>query len=510
MSAAGSSESRDAGILVFGRFVAMLAEAAMPFLIVRLLGKAEFGAFSGLMMIYSTLSVVLTAGFPAAVLYFLADREAPERAAITRRLFGVQLLLGAALAVFFIGLSVFGQSVLEAFGRWIANDPRRAGEASLDLGNLAYFSVFVLFDIAWRSFPNFLIAEKRARGAAAFGVLRAIGMSMGTLVPAALGAGVLGIIGGLTIFGVVQGLAMAWTIHRIYRNTERTSANVDMVQIVKFGFPLGLTEVVSRVNAEVDKYLILAFMTVEALAEYRVGAWQIPVISIPYSVGHVYTPRFVQLIKDGRPEEVMALWQQSIRKVALIVVPVAMVFIVGAEEFVQLGFTGDYARAAPVFRIYSLITMARVASFGAVIVAAGRSPLVFKAAVVTLLSNIVLSVPALFIFGFEGPAIGTAVAFIPMAVGYCYYIARALGLRLRQTFPLWSWLKVVTAAVVASVVPWILKLEVPMHPALALVAYVLTLVPVFVLVTRTTGLMTAEDLQFALRWLRLDFMTSKR
>ena len=84
MSAAGGKEARAAGVLLVGRFVAMVAEAATPFVIVRLLGKADVGAFSGLMLVYTTLSVVLTAGFPAAILYYLADRPREARAAITR------------------------------------------------------------------------------------------------------------------------------------------------------------------------------------------------------------------------------------------------------------------------------------------------------------------------------------------------------------------------------------------------------------------------------------------
>ncbi len=66
----------------------MVAEAVMPFFIARLLGKADVGALSSMMLVYGTLSVVLTAGFPAAILYFLADRRLSERAAVVRRILG--------------------------------------------------------------------------------------------------------------------------------------------------------------------------------------------------------------------------------------------------------------------------------------------------------------------------------------------------------------------------------------------------------------------------------------
>ncbi|MEM7679081.1 MAG: polysaccharide biosynthesis C-terminal domain-containing protein, partial [Myxococcota bacterium] len=199
------------------------------------------------------------------------------------------------------------------------------------------------------------------------------------------------------------------------------------------------------------------------------------------------------------------LWRTAIQKVSLIVVPVAMFFIVSAEEFVQLAFTGDYIRAVSIFRIYSLITMARVASFGAVIVAAGQPKLVFRAAIVTLLSNLLLSIPALYWFGFDGPALGTAAAFIPMAAIYCYYIGRSLGVPMSRTFPVVDWLKVVAVATLAASPAIALKTTVVLHPFIALFVYALTLLILYIFLARVTNLMKAEDLDFAVRWVQLDF-----
>ena len=78
-----------------------------------------------------------------------------------------------------------------------------------------------------------------------------------------------------------------------------------------------------------------------------------------------------------------------------------------------------------------------------------------RAAAWTLGSNAALSIPLVLWLGFVGPALGTALAFIPTVFIYCVYIARATGLRLSQTFPVFAWGKVVlVAAVPAALALW--------------------------------------------------------
>lgn len=500
------NEVRDASILVFGRFMAMVAEAIMPFVIVRLLGKADFGAFTGLMLIYTTLSVVLTAGFPAAILFFLAGRDAEARFAISRRLFGAVMGLGVIIGVVLYVVGLVGNDVLDAFGQWVSDDPQ--GERA-DLSYLKYFVAFPVLDVLARVFPNFLIAENRASKAATFGVLRAIGMSAGMVIPAALGLGVPGIVGGLTLFSLIQGAWIGRVFMQQYRGVAHVPSEVSLGEMARFAYPLGLTDIINNLNAAIDRYAILLLMSAQLFAEYRAGAWQLPITAIAYSVGHVYMPRFVELIKAEQPMTVIDLWRESIHKVSLIIIPICMIFVVGAEEFIRVAFTDDYLGAAQVFRIYVIYTMGRVASFGVLILAAGRSPLLFKASSFALVSNLVLTIPLALWLGFIGPALGTLLAFIPMVAVYCYYIADALKVPFTHTFPVFIWLKVVLAASAAAIPAVLLKNADLLHPLVGLVAYAIIIIPMFTLIGRVTGLISSADLAFGLGWVRLKFLKSQ-
>ena len=101
-----------------------------------------------------------------------------------------------------------------------------------------------------------------------------------------------------------------------------------MKTLLHFGLPLGLTDIVSMLNNQLDRYLIVFFFPAAAMAEYQAGAWQIPIITtIPYTVGAVYAPRFVELFRSERALEAIEIWRQSSLKTALLVVPATMVFV---------------------------------------------------------------------------------------------------------------------------------------------------------------------------------------
>jgi O-antigen/teichoic acid export membrane protein len=262
-------------------------------------------------------------------------------------------------------------------------------------------------------------------------------------------------------------------------------------------------------NSELDRYLIAATFPVARFAEYRAAAWQVPLIKeIPYTVGRVDTPYLTRLFETGKTREALQLWRASTEKVALLVAPLACIFIVAAEEVVTLLFTDEYIAAAPVFRMYSLLMLGRTCSFGNVLIAAGKPGYVFQAAGLSFLTNIVLSVTALLAFGFIGPAIGSVLAFVGMTFYYCWCIARATNVRVSETFPLMAYLRVVLTAGVACVPAIAIKLNAGLGPGLALAAIAVSLVGTFALVGTVTRQIQREDWRFLGRWVSGGFARS--
>ncbi|MEO8920843.1 MAG: oligosaccharide flippase family protein [Polyangiaceae bacterium] len=488
-------------MLVLGKILATFSEAVVPLAIVRLLGKSDVGILSGLLLIYSTVALVLTAGFPETLTFYLPTRPAPERKAIARKVALSLLLLGAAGGLVLLGLGLAARFA-PSLARGVAKDDSASAIESLKY--LVLFALYPIADLPGRMLPNLLIVEQRAKAAAGVGIVKAVGSATAALVPVALGAPLWCVVLSIASFGVVFGVVLVYYIQALYSGVPRIESPISMRTLLHFGLPLGLTDIVSMLNNQLDRYLIVFFFPVAALAEYQAGAWQIPIVTtIPYTIGAVYAPRFVELFSQGKNREAIRIWRQAAVKTALLIVPITMVFVVASEETMELLFTAGYLRAAPVFRWYCVLTLGRTATFGSIIIAAGRPRYVFQAAVFSLFSNALLCWVLVKLVGFNGPAMGTAIAFVPTVIFYCYCISLATKLSFKEIFPLFGYLRVVLIGLVASLPAWWFKYAVTWPAAARLPVEAVLVLGTFGLVGTLVGEIRRPDWAFLGDWLRL-------
>lgn len=502
-SDAARKASHAAGVLVLGNVLATLADIVVPLLIVRLLGKADVATLTALLLVYNTVALIVGTGFPQAVMYHVPGRPRVERAAVARKIARAMLGLGAGAGVLLVMLGLYGRT-------WLDMVSSVDSEHIVDLGPLMIIALVPLGDLPGRILPNLLVAEERPRSAAAYGVFRSLGLSLCTLLPIALGGSVWTVAQCLVLLGAAQGVWVLLTLRSLYGRTPRAPSPVSLGEMFRFGLPLGLTDIVAILNNSFDRFLIMLVFADVIFAEYQAGAWQIPIVTrVPYMVGTAMAPQLVEMFRAGRPRDAIALWRGSIEKVSLLVVPVALVFVVAAEEVVEILFTADYAGAAPVLRWYSILTVGRVAAFGSVIVAAGRPKFVFQASLLSLLSNVALSVPLLWVFGFVGPAMGTALAFLPIALFYTWAIGRAAALPFREIFPLVAYAKVVAVALVGAAGALVLKLAFEGSAAAMLAGEAAVLLITFAILGTALGIIRPEDWRYIKGWLRLEPLTAR-
>lgn len=503
------TEAQQAGILVWGLVAAKASRALAPLVIVRLLGQGDVGLLATMMLVYETVAVLLIAGFPRSIQYFHAGRPIEERRAITERLTGLMVVSGVVVAAMLTGLGTVGLPALHAVTNFLFSGwgvELELGEsAQLVLPLLPWIGAYAIFDVPTKLGPNLMLAEGRARSSAVISLLASLGQMIGTLVPASLGWGVTGILAGQLLFGVVNFGVYAFLAHGLYRGVTSAQSDVTWRELFRVSVPLGATDVVITLNGSVDRWLIAIVFTRFEVAEYEMGAWQIPIVTnIAYSVGAVYLRRLTELYRAGQPREALALWRASIPKVALVVVPIAGVFVVSAEDFVVMLFTDEYRGAAPVFRAYCLLTMARVTAFGSLIIASGNAGNVLRASGLSLLFNLVISTPLVLTMGFYGPALGTVLAFIPTVAIYCHYIAKGSGVSIRETFPLVAYLQVVAVAAVPMALAGLARTAFPDAPNGARMALVAVIVLVgFAVLGTLTRRITREDWAFLGDWLRM-------
>ena len=150
-----------------------------------------------------------------------------------------------------------------------------------------------------------------------------------------------------------------------------------------------------------------------------------------------------------------------------------------------------------------LLTFLRVAAYGNVIVAAGRPGLVVRAAGLGLFYNALFGIPCVLLFGFIGPALGAACAFVLHVATYIYLISRAAAVPALRVFPIRNYLRVFALSAVAGALGWAVRRELHVAPALLLTAELVTVLGAFALLGTLTKTIERSDWAYVRDWLKL-------
>ena len=508
MTIDSQKQARDASFLTIGQILSALSEAIIPIVLVRFLSFNEVGILSTVLLIYTIIAPVLTSAFPSILMYYMPTCQPAQRKGIVVKVAQLLLLLGFAggSVLFSLGL------VAVLFPLWLSGvtDHVVGGVSAIGPSGLKYLMLLALLpigDFPARILPNLLIIENRPGTAAVVGIVKSVGTLIFIIIPTLLDLSLWAIIGSYTLFGLGYVTILLHYLRSLYPEVmEQPPSGLPTTrQIFRFALPLGITETVMMLYNKVDQLLVATAFTAALVAQYKIGAWQIPLITtIAYSVGSVYAPHIRKLLVENRGKEAIAMWRLSIDKVSLLIVPLSLVFAVGAEETIELLFTQDYLGGANVFRLYCLVTLGRVAAFGPVLVAAGRPGLIFRVAVLSFFANILLSIAGMHLIGLEGPAVGTLLAFILHVTLFCWCIGKALGIHFTEVFPLKRYLQVLSAGLLAGGCAWWFKVSVVLTPGCRLMGIAVILITLFAGIGTISGLIQRQDWLFLLRLIRSD------
>jgi O-antigen/teichoic acid export membrane protein len=147
-----------------------------------------------------------------------------------------------------------------------------------------------------------------------------------------------------------------------------------------------------------------------------------------------------------------ALWRRAIRRTSLIILPLFVFFMLTATETIHLLFGASYERSADVFRIYLLLMPLRVATYGLITQAIGRTDVNLSASFVLLAANVGLVLALVGPLSLNGAALGTVLATLVTAVYYLVRLRGVLGLHIRALFP-WSTVVANLALSAAAAIP---------------------------------------------------------
>ncbi len=476
-SAASTSLSQKASIIVFSRTVTIATQMLSIMILTRVLSKENFGLLSFLLMGYSTVVTLAQLGLPESIFYFFERVPATARKSLA-------LLTGKALL--FTGL---GASVILIAMNFLA--PVWGFEVN---GLFLPFILMAFLDLPTYVLPNLLLAIHRAKDSAWFNVIVGVLQFTATVVPALLGQPLSVFVAALVGYSVLRFSLSAFLFLRHFRGPIEPLPKGMLREQFHYSIPLGISQILWGLNRQIDKYVVAAFLPVAVYSEYVVGSWEIPLLpAIAYSVASVMMPQMVSFHLKGQKAELLRLWNKSIEKVSIIVLPLVMLFILAAEEFIAVFFSENYLAAVVPFRIYTVVILHRVAAYSAILKAIGKTKVISLSAVYLLIINLALGIPMVKWLGLAGPPLANLLGNVFTWIYALVKIRQSLNVSVSEIFPFRFYLKSLLSASVAAAPIFLLKGLVPISAPLKLVTLAIAYLIAYAIVSQITGAVKKED-----------------
>jgi O-antigen/teichoic acid export membrane protein len=181
-------------------------------------------------------------------------------------------------------------------------------------------------------------------------------------------------------------------------------------KIFRFGFPLGLNNILTFIFMKIDRFMIGAMISPIGVAYYEV-ADKIPSSShrMYESFRSVFFPNMTELFAQGRYEEAEKVLNNSLRLISFAIFFAATIATLFQKEIVCLLFSEKYLDSAPAFSLLTIgIGIGIIGNIlGTTLVALGQSDKPVKINMVDSTTNIICNLIMIPIFGFMGAVYAT-------------------------------------------------------------------------------------------------------
>ncbi|TNE45101.1 MAG: lipopolysaccharide biosynthesis protein [Deltaproteobacteria bacterium] len=426
--------------LLGGRITSFALTFALPMILARMFSKYEFGLYRKFSVFFVVVFILaqfgLTYSLPSLLPRF------PEK---TKSILANTVFLQGLICV----LLIVAGGVLSVYGvGW--GIPVDFVKVVFPLGAFAGFMV------ASSSFDQMLVIESRGQAAGVLMVVYDTTKGLFLIGAALLYHDVIMVLWGITLAAFLRFLAMVLYYRKRYQLSLSQVSGSTFRDQWKLAGPMSVQAGGHLLEIHTDKYLIIFFYSSATYAVYSVGAFQIPVVAMLFhSITAVILPRLAEYYGENNMESLVGLWNEAIRKSAILLFPLfAMLYTVHYEFIITL-FSAKYEQSVPIFAVYLWIVPTYIMANNLLLQAIGHSKYLFWTGIYKPMLAVLMVWTGLHYFGLVGAAGGLVLYHYLATLLYAWLSARALKVPFLALIPYKELGQISFYMLIAGVTTWV-------------------------------------------------------
>src|SRR6476659_8294206 len=322
-------------LIIAGRIAGFVAAFVTPLILVRLFDLETFGTYKQWFLLYITLLTITQIGMSESLLFFLPKADGQAGRYVMNSVLFLTAMGTVAAALLVLNA--------EAIARRMSNP---ALEPLIPL-----LALYLLLMQASIGLETVMTARSAYRSAAVAYAVTDVTRVLFLIVPVMIAPSLRSLLYGAVAFAALR---FAYTAHYFWRTFGsgfRPDARCFARQLT-YALPFALAVVASIAQENLHQYAVSGLFDAATFAVYSVGCLQIPLVDlVATTVCNVMMVGMTTAIHDGRESEVINLWHDAVRKLALVFFPLTGLLLLIARDLIVMLFTDTYAASVPIFMI---------------------------------------------------------------------------------------------------------------------------------------------------------------
>ncbi|NNC84338.1 MAG: polysaccharide biosynthesis protein [Flavobacteriales bacterium] len=378
---------------------ALISFLMMPYL-ARSLTKVDYANYGQTLLVVASAIAILAAGFNKSLFVFLADEKRDKDRTVSGN-----LMVGIGLSVL---LSVLIYFSAEAIAAWFGN---------MDL--VQYIRIYCWtcpFIIPYYALNSLLVFSDKVKESTQIAVISNLIKVSGLFVAIQFYASLTYVFYVLVAVGLLQFIWTLGTSYSLWSVKMKGAWKLGIGQL-RIGLPLGLSAVMGLLITKMDGLMISTLMSQEAYAEFRNGAWEIPLIGTLYaSISTIILPEVAKLYSSKNFTEIVRLKSLAIVNTAMVTVPILVFLLVNSKVLVISLFSSSYEASWPVFAIFNLTLLIRINDYSDILVSSAKTRFISYFYAISLSLNVILNLVFIHFWGIYGAAAATVLSIAVLAI----------------------------------------------------------------------------------------------
>ena len=414
--------SVDSFLLLFVRVITLFLGIITTRVLSQELSVADYGTYSEITLLITTLSSLTIFGMTDACNYFYCQQQDTEdRNEYISTIFSLQYIISAVSGILILSCTVpltryFNNEDIKKLVVFAALQPLL--QNLINMLQVLFISIGKAKAIAVR---NFLVSAFRLGAFSA--ICYCFNNNLQLIFLSTL------------ILDLAQAVYFGVILHKNGCRILLKKTNFGLLRrILSYCAPMAMFVITNSLCRDLDKYVVAAFTDTETLAIFSNAAKMLPFDMVAISFVTVLIPYITRYVAAEQFENARRLHRNFLELAYVSTIILAGAALAAAPQLREFLYTEKYKGGLPVFVLYLLVDILRFTNITLVLSACGKTKELFYIAIGTLSANLILNILLFHLLGIVGPALATVIVTLASGVLMLWRSAKALHCHLSDLF----------------------------------------------------------------------------